>query len=221
MATTLSMLLAAVDTCGGTLAGVHGYINSKAIKTNSARVRIGGDYLTRVSGQIAEIAKLNPADIAASYGIPVADAEDLINSKAQSLARTLAGEQAERSDTRETVAKSSGGRKVVTLNKAGNAIQIHCYRDSDPKRDKSTLTADDRTGQQRLRDTLDADTGYRCYSLSPWGPINKPGTENRKRKHGPVRYGANFERFTFAGLTIVPSDIAAMVEEFHAQKATA
>ena len=103
---------------------------------------------------------------------------------------------------------------MVTLNKDGTAIQIHGYRYSDPKRDQSTTGPDDRTGLQRLQDRLNASTGNRAYSLSAFGPLNKPGTHNRKRKHGPTQYGANFDRFTFGGLTITPEDIPGMISDF-------
>jgi hypothetical protein len=131
-----------------------------------------------------------------------------------SLRRSINGEQPERTDTRETVARSSSDRRVVTLNKDGTAIQIHGYKYSDPKRDQSTTGPDDRTGLQRLQDRLNASTGNRTYSLSAFGPLNKPGTHNRKRKQGPTQYGANFDRFTFGGLTISPADIPDMIEDF-------
>ena len=214
----LSDLIARIVSCGGKLAGVHGYVNQKGVKTNSAQIRIGGDYVARCHETLREVSALKPTEIAAAYGVTVEEAETELSKKVNSLRRSINGEQPERTDTRETVARSSSDRRVVTLNKDGTAIQIHGYKYSDPKRDQSTIKADDRTGLQRLQDRLNASTGKRAYSLSAFGPLNKPGTHNRKRKQGPTQYGANFDRFTFGGLTITPEDIPGMIEDFRLSK---
>ena len=210
----LQQLENVIYACGGKLAGIHGYINQKGVKTNSAQIRMGGGYLTRCHETLREISALSAVEIAAAYGVTVEEAETELSKKVNSLRRSISGDQPERTDTRETVARSSGDRRVVTLNKDGTAIQIHGYKYSDPKRDPSTTGPDDRTGLQRLQDRLNASTGNRAYSLSAFGPINKPGTHNRKRKQGPTQYGANFDRFTFGGLTINPEDIPDMIEDF-------
>jgi len=210
----LQQLETVIYSSGGKLAGIHGYVNQKGVKTNSAQIRIGGDYIARCHETLREVSALKPNEIAKTYGVTVEEAETELSKKVNSLRRSINGEQPERTDTRETVARSSGDRRVVTLNKDGTAIQIHGYRYSDPKRDQSTIKADDRTGLQRLQDRLNASTGNRAYSLSAFGPLNKPGTHNRKRKQGPTQYGANFDRFTFGGLTITPEDIPGMIEDF-------
>ena len=214
----LQQLVTVIYSSGGKLAGIHGYVNQKGVKTNSAQIRIGGDYVARCHETLREVSALKPTEIAATYGVTVDEAENELSKKVNSLRRSINGEQAERTDTRETVARSSGDRRVVTLNKDGTAIQIHGYKYSDPKRDQSTTGPDDRTGLQRLQDRLNASTGNRAYSLSAFGPLNKPGTHNRKRKQGPTQYGANFERFTFGGMTITPEDIPGMIEDFRLSK---
>ena len=214
----LQQLETVIYSSGGKLAGIHGYVNQKGVKTNSAQIRIGGDYVARCHETLREVSALKPTEIAATYGVTVDEAENELSKKVNSLRRSINGEQAERTDTRETVARSSGDRRVVTLNKDGTAIQIHGYKYSDPKRDPSTTGPDDRTGLQRLQDRLNASTGNRAYSLSAFGPLNKPGTHNRKRKQGPTQYGANFERFTFGGMTITPEDIPGMIEDFRLSK---
>ena len=214
----LQQLETVIYSSGGKLAGIHGYVNQKGVKTNSAQIRIGGDYVARCHETLREVSALKPTEIAATYGVTVDEAENELSKKVNSLRRSINGEQAERTDTRETVARSSGDRRVVTLNKDGTAIQIHGYKYSDPKRDQSTTGPDDRTGLQRLQDRLNASTGNRAYSLSAFGPLNKPGTHNRKRKQGPTQYGANFERFTFGGMTITPEDIPGMIEDFRLSK---
>ena len=210
----LSDLIARIVSCGGKLAGIHGYVNQKGVKTNSAQIRIGGDYIARCHETLRELSELNPVEIADAYGVTVEEAETELSKKVNSLRRSINGEQPERTDTRVTVARSSGDRRVVTLNKDGTAIQIHGYKYSDPKRDQSTTGPDDRTGLQRVQDRLNASTGNRAYSLSAFGPLNKPGTHNRKRKQGPTQYGANFDRFTFGGMTITPEDIPSMISDF-------
>jgi hypothetical protein len=210
----LPQLETVIYSSGGKLAGIHKYINQKGVKTNSAQIRIGGDYIARCHETLREVSALKPNEIAAAYGITIEEAETELSKKVNSLRRSINGEQPERTDTRETVARSSSDRRVVTLNKDGTAIQIHGYKYSDPKRDQSTTGPDDRTGLQRLQDRLNASTGNRTYSLSAFGPLNKPGTHNRKRKQGPTQYGANFDRFTFGGLTISPADIPDMIEDF-------
>jgi len=214
----LQQLENVIHACGGKLAGVHGYVNQKGVKTNSAQIRMGGGYITRCHETLREISALNPVEIAAAYGVTVEQAEIELSKKVNSLRRSISGDQPERTDTRETVARSSSDRRVVTLNKDGTAIQIHGYKYSDPKRDPSTTGPDDRTGLQRLQDRLNASTGNRAYSLSAFCPLNKPGTHERKRKHGPTQYGANFDRFTFGGLTITPADIPGMISDFRLSK---
>lgn len=210
----LQQLETVIYSSGGKLAGIHEYINQKGVKTNSAQIRMPGDYITRCSETLREISALNPVEIAAAYGVTVEEAETELSKKVNSLRRSINGDQPERKDSRVTVARSSSDRRVVTLNKDGTAIQIHGYKYSDPKRDPGTTGPDNRTGLQRLQDRLNASTGNRTYSLSAFGPLNKPGTHNRKRKQGPTQYGANFERFTFGGMTITPEDIPDMIEEF-------
>ena len=210
----LQQLETVIYSSGGKLAGIHEYINQKGVKTNSAQIRMPGDYITRCRETLREISELNPVEIAAAYGITIEEAETELTKKVNSLRRSINGDQPKRTDTRVTVARSSSNRRVVTLNKDGTAIQIHGYRYSDPKRDPNTTGPDDRTGLQRLQDRLNASTGNRTYSLSHLVPLNEPGTHNRKRKHGPTQCGPNFDRFTFGGLTITPEDIPDMIEDF-------
>ena len=210
----LQQLETVIYSSGGKLAGIHEYVNQKGVKTNSAQIRMPGDYITRCHETLREVSALKPNEIAAAYGITIEEAETELTKKVNSLRRSINGDQPKRTDTRVTVARSSSNRRVVTLNKDGTAIQIHGYRYSDPKRDPNTTGPDDRTGLQRLQDRLNASTGNRTYSLSHLVPLNEPGTHNRKRKHGPTQYGANFGRFTFGGMTITPEDIPGMIEDF-------
>ena len=101
----LSDLIARIVSCGGKLAGIHGYINQKGVKTNSAQIRMPGDYITRCRETLREISELNPVEIAAHYGVTVQEAETELSKKVNSLRRSINGEQAERTDTRETVAE--------------------------------------------------------------------------------------------------------------------
>ena len=99
----LSDLIARIVSCGGKLAGIHGYINQKGVKTNSAQIRMPGDYITRCRETLREISELNPVEIAAHYGVTVQEAETELSKKVNSLRRSINGEQPERTDTRETV----------------------------------------------------------------------------------------------------------------------
>ena len=200
MAITLSQLENAIKQCGGDFAYVHGYLSGKGILTKQARVRLGCDYMTALVLTQSNLESLDYPALASHYGLTVAEIETAVSEYSNSLSRRIAGEQTKRKDHREKIATTKSNRKVVTTNAAGDSIQFRCFTAGKPIYDTLSLkNAPVLDGMQRFKKFLNSMIGFKTYSLG----------------------ANNFEKFVVQGLTITPVDAIAMVEEFHAQKATA